>query len=161
MTLLISDANILIDIDIAGLTREIFQLPETFAVPDILFMEELVDQHPELPGYGLCIMQLASEAIEEAIRLHVRHVHPSMNDLFALALAKHQQCPLLSGDRRLRNAARHEHVDVRGTLWLLESLIQHKIITLTRLETAYVLLRAENRRLPWDDVTRQLNRLRK
>ncbi len=161
MTLLISDANILIDIEIAGLIREMFQLPDTFAVPDILFLEELVDHHPELPGYGLRIMRLASDVVEEAIRLRERHLHPSMNDLFALALAKHEQCPLLSGDRRLRNAATQEQVSVRGTLWLLESLVQHEIITLVRLETAYERLRAEHRRLPWDEVTRQLNRLRK
>lgn len=160
MTLLISDANILIDIEIAELTREIFRSPETFAVPDILFLEELVDDHPELPGYGLRVMQLAPEVVEEANRLRVRHIHPSMNDLFALALAKHENCPLLSGDRRLRNAATQEQVTVHGTLWLLESLIQHEIINLAKLETAYVLLQAEHRRLPWDEVTRQLKQLR-
>ncbi|MGI0081096.1 MAG: PIN domain-containing protein [Nitrososphaerales archaeon] len=161
MTLLISDANILIDIEIAELTREMFQLPETFAVPDILFLEELVEHHHELPGYGLQVMQLAAEVVEEANQLRARYIHPSMNDLFALALAKHVQCPLLSGDGRLRNAASQEQVSVRGTLWLLESLVQHEIINLGRLEKTYELLRTENRRLPWDEVTRQLNRLRK
>lgn len=160
MTLLISDANVLIDIEIAGLIREMFQLPETFAVPDILFLEELVEHHPELPGYGLQIMQLAAEVVEEANRLRERYIHPSMNDLFALALAKHEQCPLLSGDRWLRNTATLEQVSVRGTLWLLESLVQHGIITIARLDLAYELLREERRRLPWNEVARQLSRLR-
>ena len=39
MLLLISDANVLIDIENGGLTGAMFSLPYQFAVPDILFYE--------------------------------------------------------------------------------------------------------------------------
>ncbi len=39
MLLLISDANVLIDIENGGLTSAMFSLPYQFAVPDILFYE--------------------------------------------------------------------------------------------------------------------------
>lgn len=45
MQLLISDANILIDLEEGELLNELFQLPYQFKVPDILFFEELEDQH--------------------------------------------------------------------------------------------------------------------
>jgi hypothetical protein len=51
--LLISDANVLFDMDAGGLLPKMFALDYTFAVPDILFEEELHAQHPELPKLGL------------------------------------------------------------------------------------------------------------
>ena len=43
--LLVSDANIFVDFECAGLTTQLFQLPVTIAVPDILFYEELEEMH--------------------------------------------------------------------------------------------------------------------
>ena len=46
MQLLISDANILIDMDVGGLLQKMFRLKHQFGVPDVLFVEELVRHHP-------------------------------------------------------------------------------------------------------------------
>ena len=46
--LLISDANILIDMEVGGLLEAIFRLDETFAVPDVLYSEELEEHHANL-----------------------------------------------------------------------------------------------------------------
>jgi predicted lipoprotein with Yx(FWY)xxD motif len=53
MLLLISDANILIDIDTGGLVAPMFSLDYRFAVPDVLFAEELEEQHSYFLGMGL------------------------------------------------------------------------------------------------------------
>jgi hypothetical protein len=53
MWLLISDANILIDIEEGQLISQLFQLPYQFCVPDILFAEELEEQHSDLLHKGL------------------------------------------------------------------------------------------------------------
>ena len=52
MLLLISDANVLIDIEDGGLTGAMFSLPYQFAVPDILFYEELQKHHNHLLQCG-------------------------------------------------------------------------------------------------------------
>lgn len=158
--IIISDANVLIDILTADLIRKMFQLPETFAVPDILFAEELADRNPELPDAGLQILVMAPEHIEQSAQLRRRYVRPSMNDLLALTLARHHGCPLLTGDRDLRVVAGEHDVEVHGTLWLLERLLQQELIALNQLEHAYDRMRAAQRRLPWDEVKRQLQRLR-
>lgn len=41
MLLLISDANILIDMEAGQLMERLFQLPMQFAMPDILYWEEI------------------------------------------------------------------------------------------------------------------------
>ena len=46
--LLISDANILIDMEKGGITRQMFQFDAVFAVPNTLYAEELEEEHPHL-----------------------------------------------------------------------------------------------------------------
>lgn len=159
--LLISDANILIDMDVGGLLKKIFRLPETFAVPNVLFEEELSSRHPELLGHGLLLKILKGEGVAEAYRLKTLCIGrdaPSLNDLFALMLAKQEQCPLLTGDRRLRKVAadNHPEVVIRGTLWLVGRLKEEQIITAKDAADAYEKMRDSSSRLPWDEVERQL-----
>jgi len=56
--LLISDANILIDMEKGGITRQMFQLDAVFAVPDLLYEEELREAHPHLLALGLRTLEL-------------------------------------------------------------------------------------------------------
>jgi len=156
MPLVVSDANIFVDIEVAGLTRAIFQLPEQFAVPNILYEEELRAHHPDLPGYGLVILDIGAEYVREAERLAGLYRKPGHNDLLALALAKQERCPLLTGDRDLRNAAESEAVIVRGTLWLVEQLLIRNVINYPEAKDAYARMKEQGRRLPWDEVVRQL-----
>jgi len=161
MKLLVSDANIIIDIQAGNLIEVVFRLPETFAVPNILYEEELLERHPELPGFGLQVLGISEAYVREAYRLRGQYSMPSQNDLFALALAKQEHCPLLTGDRALRAAAEREEVIVRGTLWLMDRLVAERLITVTALERACDRMKQAGRRLPWNEVDRQLRHYRK
>ncbi len=159
MTILVSDANIFIDMEVADLTRQMFRLKESFATPDILYHEELADNHSELPGLGLRIERLTAAAISDVERMVALHQQNSVNDLVALALAKERQWPLLSGDRRLREAAVIERVEIFGTLWLIEKLVETKTISLSQAATGFESMRHGGRRLPWTEVDALLERL--
>ena len=161
MKLLISDANIFIDVKVGKLIEVMFQLPESFAVPNILYEEELLERHPELPSYGLQVLEIEGLFMQEAYRLRGIYSQPSQNDLFALALAKQEQCPLLTGDKKLRAAAKAEDVVVCGTLWLIERLYQERKINITAVEQAYARMKEEGRRLPWKEVDAQIRKFRK
>jgi hypothetical protein len=80
MQLLISDANILIDLEEGGLLEVFFRLPYQFSVPDILFAEELEDQHAHLVTMGLGVISLGGEAMRDAAELIQRSKGPSRND---------------------------------------------------------------------------------
>jgi hypothetical protein len=58
MLLLISDSNILIDIEIGGLAAPMFSLEYQFAVPDVLYYEELEERHSHLLEMGLVVKEL-------------------------------------------------------------------------------------------------------
>ncbi len=149
MLLLISDANILIDMEEGELLEQMFQLPFEFHIPDILFVEELEDQHHHLLDLGLRLAELESEVMLHAMELTTRYNKPSRNDCFALALAARKRCPLLTGDQALRNAAENEAVMVQGTLWLVKMLVNRGLITTDEARAAYQRMRNARRRLPW------------
>jgi len=159
MAILVSDANIFIDMDVGNLLRPMFRLEETFATPDVLYREELEEHHAELPGLGLRIERLSELGVAEVERLSVTYVGPSINDFFALALAKERNWPLLSGDGRLRKVAVAEKVKIRGSLWLIERMVKTKTISIARAKAGFDLMRDNGRRLPWQDVNELMRRL--
>ncbi len=147
--LLISDANILIDMEEGGLLETMFRLPYAFATPDILFFEELEQEHAHLPDLGLKLKEISSESMMYAMHLTSTYTKASRNDCFALALAKQEQCPLITGDMALRVAAEKEATIVKGTIWLVSQLVIHKQIGTEQARTAYKQMQANGRRLPW------------
>ncbi len=161
MDLLISDANIFIDFEDGGLLTRLFEISATIAVPDILFEDELREQHEDLLECGLVLIALETSAVERTVALAARYRQPSRLDLAALALAEQEACPLVTGDRRLREAADHEGVEVHGTLWVAELLFSEGAGTVMQLRIAYARMRGAGRRLPWDAVEEQLQRLEK
>ncbi|MES9874253.1 MAG: DUF3368 domain-containing protein [Candidatus Sedimenticola sp. 6PFRAG7] len=159
--LLISDANILIDISVGGLIEQMFGLQEDFAVPDVLFDEELSEQHPELLGLGLVSMTLNGEGVMAAYEAKAHctgRAAPSLNDLFALMLARQVEGVLLTGDRRLRELteAQYPEVEVRGTLWIVQRLVEDGLIDAEVARLSYAEMRLSGSRLPWAEVNRQL-----
>lgn len=157
--LLISDANILIDLECANLSKTVFALGYRFGVPDVLFAEELEQQHAHLLTYGLESLSLSPQVIANMAQLADKYRKPSRNDLFALALALAEQCPLLTGDAALRSAAKKEGADTKGTIWLIEEMIKRQLLSITEGRRAYELMKSRGRRLPWDEAHARLDRL--
>ena len=159
MQLLISDANILIDLEEDRLLAAFFQLPYKFCVPDILFYEELEEQHGYLIEFGLDVREIQADAMLYADEIIKKFNGPSRNDRFALALARQEGCPLLTGDAKLRRAAEKEAVIVMGTLWAVEALVTHGLVSKDGASESYELMRGAGRRLPWKDAYERLSNL--
>ncbi len=163
--LLISDANILIDMIVSGLLEDIFRLDYEFGLPDVLFEYELRENHADLPQKGLQVLVLEEAAVEDTGSLYERHRSSgvSINDCMALALALARQevCPLLTGDAALRQVSILEDVEVRGTLWLVGEMMEANVIAVDRAAAAYKTMRADGSRLPWNEVNAHIKKFRK
>ncbi|MDH0316066.1 MULTISPECIES: PIN domain-containing protein [Aeromonas] len=157
MQLLISDANILIDLEEGELLGAFFQLPYRFSIPDILYFEELEEQHSHLLGLGLTLGELTPGSMTYAMELIGQGSKTSRNDCFALALAKQEACPLLTGDSALRELAENNSVIVMGTLWAVEMLVRQRIINIETAKEAYTRMRSNGRRLPWGKAFERLD----
>ena len=139
-----------------GLLDVIFKLPYEFATPDILFEEELEDEHAHLPSLGLQLKEVSADSMMHAMKLTEKYTKASRHDCFALALAKQEECPLLTGDMALRKAAEKEAAIVKGTIWLVDQLVIHEMITMTEARQAYESMKQNGRRLPWEQAERAL-----
>ncbi len=126
MRLLISDANILIDMEAGALMEMLFQLPMQFGIPDLLYYEEIEPGSPGLEQLGLQIMEVSSDFVKYAEKLPSQYngtlpakngAKPSHNDYLALALAKQESCTLLTVDDAL-NALHKMKEGKRRLPWL-------------------------------------------
>lgn len=156
MRLLISDANILIDVEIGGLVAPMFSLDFRFSVPDVLFYEELDEQHGYLIDMGLEVRELDERMVARVFDLAGQYKRPGRYDLFALVLAAEENCPLLTGDKDLKAAAESENVEVRGTLWLVEEMVRAGKISVQIARNAYQRMQVHGRRLPWKEAEDRL-----
>jgi len=156
--LLISDSSVLIDMVDGGLATEMFQLDWEFAVPDVLFHDELREYHGDLPGKGLHQMAMSPDAIAEISSVQAKHSKSGVSfyDCAGLVLAQREDCPLLAGDGALRQVAMAEGVVVRGTIWIVGELLDAGIIDTERAKTAYKMMKAQGSRLPWDKAEEQI-----
>ncbi len=66
MRLLISDANILIDMESGELMDKLFALPMQFGIPDLLYYEEIEPGTPGLDDLGLQVMEVDGEWVNYA-----------------------------------------------------------------------------------------------
>ncbi len=169
MRLLISDANILIDMEAGALMETLFKLPMQFGIPDLLYYEEIEEGSAGLEDLGLQVMEVSGEYVAYAQRLAGLHNHllpakngpkPSHNDYLALALAKQEGCVLLTGDSNLRIVAKQENVNVMGSVWLLGAMIGSKLLTVDDALKALDRMKSSKRRLPWSEAESFLNGLR-
>jgi len=152
--LLVSDANVPIDIEHGNLTASMFALKIIFAVPDVLFEKELKARHSHLLDFGLKIKSLSNEAVDKVLEFAAKYRQPSRIDLFALSFALAENCPLLTGDKNLRKAADQEGVKVHGTIWLVSEMLREKIIQPTAARIAFQKMKDAGSRLPWNEVDR-------
>lgn len=150
MQLLVSDANIFIDLLDGDVLEQLFKLPFEFLTPDILYYEELEELHSYLLEMGLKLGALDGEEMKVVGHLVDQYRGPGRIDCMALFLAQKESCPLLTGDRDLRHAARQEGVLVNGTIWLIEQLLGHNLLTADEAYISLEKMERSGRRLPWD-----------
>ena len=127
----------------------------------MLFYDELEEQHSHLLGLGLQLGDLSADSMNKLQQLVSIHTKPSRYDCMALMLAQQEQCPLLTGDKDLRESAEKEGVQVRGTIWLVERMIEHKIISTSQALESYQRMQDNGRRLPFKLARQQLKKLSK
>ncbi|MFZ7304588.1 PIN domain-containing protein [Avibacterium avium] len=150
--MLISDANIFIDLECCQLISLMFELPYRFCTPDVLFERELKLQHGHLLTIGLIKLTLLPESMTYVSQLTNKYRKTSIHDLMALSLAKQEKCPLLTGDKALRDAANREAVLIKGTIWVLEQLVIYKKISKDEAMSALDIMLKAGRRLPFDEA---------
>lgn len=160
MPILVSDTSVLIDLERAHLSDEMFLLPFDFAVPDVLFERELLGRSGErLTALGLRVEVLTSDEVRRATIVNRENARLSVPDAFAFAVAEVRGWGLLTGDRLLRELATNAQVEMHGVLWLLDQLADGNHVEFDRLHAGLADLSNHPRcRLPTAEVQHRLAR---
>lgn len=155
-SLCVTDTNVWIDLDAAGLTDLVFQLPLRLQAPDVIVAELTRPEGSALVRRGLAVRELSGDRVAEVAALAARYVRPSRADLFALVLARSEQAILLTGDRHLRETAEREGVEVHGTLWLVDRMVEASLLNLQGATEALLAMGRAGRRLPAEELERRI-----
>ncbi|OGB21786.1 MAG: hypothetical protein A3I66_15115 [Burkholderiales bacterium RIFCSPLOWO2_02_FULL_57_36] len=155
----VSDTNIWIDFDKAGLLHTLFALPFHYCTTDFAAEELAQPDGKTLIEHGLRVMPLEAAALLRVEVLTRKYAKPSFTDLTCLVLAEEIGCKLLTGDQALRKAAENEdNVVVHGALWLLDQMIEHKILSLKKASASLQKMLECGARLPQAACDERLKR---
>ena len=149
MKVLVSDSSILIEFAKRDLLDKMFDLEFEFAVPDLLYHEELIDLSPysrqDLLDYGLRVESLDAEGVRTANAYQVERPALSLVDSFALALADIQEWRLLTEDRTMRRVAESRGITCLDALWVFDSMLDAGILSASQALVAFEAMRCQGR----------------
>jgi predicted nucleic acid-binding protein len=158
--ILLSDANVLIDLGYVGGLAVLTQLGQV-EVLDVVFDECCHPSQPALPG----AIEAAGIQRVTALREWGQLAQPyrtknlSSQDALCLYYAKTYQRLLLTNEKPLRKCCEEQQVMVHGTLWIIQMVYEQQIVKASELCEWLIILSRYNRRLPKSDVTRLKQRL--
>lgn len=159
MKYIINDTNIWIDLKYADLLDKVFCLPYKIACPDILFYDELAKEEGDiLIELGLEVLEMSSDEISEVEIVSNENRNISFNDSTALILAKARNYLLITGDMALRKVADKKKIECKGSLWLIDELVENSVISLEDAISCCEKLKKSGRRLPKNELDKRIEK---
>jgi predicted nucleic acid-binding protein len=132
MRIAVKDANVLIDMAVAGLLESWFQLGISTCTTDIVLQQVKRDPQaaavlPFVASGMLEIVSLTGEQLSLCVQ-HYGHLRIGIADSSVILLAKERKALLLTGDRRVTREGRVAGIEVRGLLWIFDELVARTIL---------------------------------
>ena len=151
--LAVQDANVLIDLWDIGLLELIFDLKlevhSTDLVVNEIRQEEQVGAVQKLIDEGkLLVHAFTPKELAELVAFQTGHSSLSLEDCSVWRIAGQLEAILLTGDGALRKKAAAAGLEVHGSLWLLDELVNQSLIKLPDACVALQGLMKKNPRLP-------------
>jgi predicted nucleic acid-binding protein len=132
MKIAIKDANVLIDLAVAGLLESWFQLGIATCTTDLVFQQvkhepQAVAVLPFVESGMLEIVAFDGEKMEACARKFSDRRF-GIEDASVISLALQREAILLSGDRAVVKTARLAGVEVHGLLWVFDQLVARSVL---------------------------------
>jgi len=133
--ILINDSCVLFDLVDLNLLDEFFQLEYCFYTTHSV-IEEVIDDSQMLVIEGYISNKkliVDNKGLLESIEL-IYDLYPSLSftDSSVLELATRTKGILLSSDKSLRNISKQNEIDVKGILWIINTLVEKGLISVRK-----------------------------
>ena len=165
MKLIITDTNVLFDVIKIGALAEFFSIDyeictTVFVIEEIIPtpQRELVDTF--IRTKHLTVFAFSSEEIEAVENFDTERSFKRFTDKSVIWKSLQMKCPMLTGDRKMREVAEKMGIEVHGSIWIIDVLISKNLISATRAITLFEQLLLTNSRLPRDEIERRINELK-
>jgi hypothetical protein len=132
MKIAVKDANVLIDLAVAGLLESWFQLGIATCTTDLVLRQVQRESQAAavIPFVESGMLEIVALTGEQLILCQERygHLRIGIEDSSVLFVAIERQALLLTGDRRVMKEGRLAGVQARGLLWVFDELISAAIL---------------------------------
>lgn len=166
MRLLIHDANVLIDLLDLGLLDRALDMPYSMETTDLVRFEvQASDQKQALTacieGGKLSVIASTAQQVLAIHSIHAEHSRLSLADCSVVFHALDRNGIVLSGDGRLRGEAETMRLEVHGTPWVLDQMVEHRVLDATDAIEKLESLMGFNKRLPHKECVRLMEAWRR
>lgn len=128
----LQDANILIDLLRLNLLDSCLSLPYTFCTTSLIFDELFIQQQEAIRSHIIAkkfeIFNLTEDEVVEILLESNENKRLSEQDWSAIYCARKYSAILITGDNLLRKLAHSKSLPVHGILWLLDEMVNEKIL---------------------------------
>ena len=152
----IIDANVIFDADVGGILQELFSLGLHIITNDFVIREIESIPRTRLEEMGLEIRDMPGELINEILKIREHHLDLSIGDISIIVLARHTNDIILSGDGPLRKEVKRYNIQLHGTLWVLDMLVEQNILSPKDAACALRAMCDNERRLPIEECNKRI-----
>lgn len=133
MNVVVTDANVLIDLCELGMLNAFFALPYDMHVVESVWEELAEDQQlmykPFISNGNFSVIAQTEIDLFEVDKIKQAKNQLSIPDCSSLVYAKVINGILLTGDKNLRTTAKAKEVEVRGHLWVFDEMVRTKVLS--------------------------------
>lgn len=165
MKLIITGSSVFFDIIKIKALPEFFALKFEICTTDFVIDEILKSEQKEqieifIRSKKLTVFELSDSEIEEVQNFKTRRFFKTLIDKTVLWKAKQLDCPLLTGDAKLKSEAVEQGVIVHGSLWVIRVIVEQKIISAAFGAQCLERLKIINDRLPFEEIDKLIKKLK-
>lgn len=155
--LVVSDANIFIDLEKIGLLIEFSKLDIAISTSDFVFNELNEQQQKLVKSLKITIYTFSSDELEVFFREYknLGRVGISHQDYSIYYFAKQHKAYLLSNDKALRKFSNRNNINVKGIFYILDLIIEQSNLSHAKLHTSIKVL-LKNTWLPKKEINQRL-----
>ena len=163
MKLIVTDTNVFFDMMSIEVLPDFFGLDFEICTTDFVVNEIIrIDQAEQIQNFirskQLTVYKLTSDEIEEVVNLKTKRNLRRITDKSVLWKALQLKCRLVTGDKNLRSEAEEQGLEVNGTLWVIRTLVETKIITPVSAAELLEKLKMVNDSLPKDEIDKLIKK---
>ncbi|MBN8642874.1 MAG: hypothetical protein J0L86_13765 [Flavobacteriales bacterium] len=165
MKLIITDVSVLFDLYQLEILPEFFALKAeisttSFVYNEIVIANQVVEFEVYKRSQKLKVIMLTDEEQDAVNQFTTKRNLKSLPDKTMLWKSIQLNCALLTCDRKLKLEAKEHGVEVHGSIWVVEKLVEENILDKHKAVSLLDQLKTVNDRLPIDEIDKVSKRLK-